>query len=114
MLFRLAGEPGALKKVMDHVYLGVDQHLLERIITHPEPTETFRAYAGYAGWAPGQLEFEMGMGSWLVAPADSVSLFDKAPESLWEDLIDTVRTPRVNRNGAGLPVREDRAENAGI
>jgi putative transcriptional regulator len=94
------------------VYLGVDRQLLERIITHPEPTETFRAYAGYAGWAPGQLEFEMGMGSWLVAPADSASLFDKAPESLWEELVEKIRAPRVIRDGEGLPARDDQTGSA--
>jgi putative transcriptional regulator len=97
MLFRMTEAPDQLKKVLDHVYLGLNRDILERVITKPNPTETFRAYAGYAGWAPGQLEFEMAMGSWAVTPADPSSIFDKAPETLWDEMIESVRAPRVIR-----------------
>lgn len=95
MLFRLVDQPGSLKNILENVYLGLSREALERVITRPRPTETFRAYAGYAGWAPGQLEFEMAMGSWAVVPADSSSIFDKAPETLWSEMIETVLAPRV-------------------
>lgn len=95
MLFRLIEQPGPLKSVLENVYLGLSREALERVITRPHPTETFRAYAGYAGWAPGQLEFEMAMGSWAVVPADSSSIFDKTPETLWTEMIETLQAPRV-------------------
>jgi putative transcriptional regulator len=79
------------------VYLGLHQETLERVITKPQPTETFRAYAGYTGWAPGQLEFEMAMGSWAVIPADPTSIFDKAPETLWAEMVEAIQAPRVIR-----------------
>lgn len=97
MLFRMAETPDQLRKIMDHVYLGLNRDILERVITKPNPTETFRAYAGYAGWAPGQLEFEMAMGSWVVTPADPASIFDKAPDTLWDELIEASQAPRVIR-----------------
>ena len=97
MLFRVVEAAEHLKKVMERVYLGLNRDALERVITRPQPTETFRAYAGYAGWAPGQLEFEMGMGSWAVVPADPASIFDKAPEALWSELVEALRAPRVIR-----------------
>jgi len=95
MLFRIVEAPDQLRKVLERVYLGLDREILERIITKPHPTETFRAYAGYAGWAPGQLEFEMAMGSWGVIPADPSSIFDKAPETLWEEMVESLHAPRV-------------------
>lgn len=95
MLFRLVEQPGPLKSILENVYLGLSREALERVITRPRPTETFRAYAGYAGWAPGQLEFEMAMGSWAVIPADSSSIFDKTPETLWAEMIETLQAPRV-------------------
>jgi putative transcriptional regulator len=97
MLFRVVEAPDQLRKVLDRVYLGLSREVLERVITKPNPTETFRAYAGYAGWAPGQVEFEMAMGSWAVVSADPSSIFDKAPETLWEEMVEAIQAPRVIR-----------------
>jgi len=97
MLFRIVEAPERLRKVIERVYLGLHQETLERVITKPQPTETFRAYAGYTGWAPGQLEFEMAMGSWAVIPADPTSIFDKAPETLWAEMVEAIQAPRVIR-----------------
>jgi putative transcriptional regulator len=97
MLFRIVEAPDRLSKILERVYLGLSREILERVITDPHPTETFRAYAGYAGWAPGQLEFEMAMGSWAVIPADPSSIFDKAPETLWAELVEAIQAPRVIR-----------------
>ncbi len=44
----------------------------------------FHCYAGYAGWAPGQLEREIAEGSWIVAPADASLILDVPPEEIWE------------------------------
>ncbi len=95
MLFRVAEAPDQMRKVLEHVYVGLNREILERVITKPNPTETFRAYAGYAGWAPGQLEFEMALGSWAVIPADPSSIFDKAPETLWAEMIEAMQAPRI-------------------
>lgn len=97
MLFRVVEAPDRLRKILERVYLGLNQEILERVITDPHPTETFRAYAGYAGWAPGQVEFEMAMGSWAVIPADPSSIFDKAPETLWAEMVEAIQAPRVIR-----------------
>ncbi len=97
MLFRVAEAPDQLRKVLERVYLGLSREILERVIMKPNPTETFRAYAGYAGWAPGQLEFEMAMGSWAAMPADPSSIFDKMPDTLWMELVEAMQAPRVIR-----------------
>jgi putative transcriptional regulator len=39
---------------------------------------------GYAGWAPGQLEAELGAEAWLVAPADPQLVFDEPRDKVWE------------------------------
>ncbi len=39
---------------------------------------------GYAGWAAGQLEHEIGENTWLSGPADSQILFDTPVEARWE------------------------------
>lgn len=44
---------------------------------------TARAYAGYAGWAPGQLQHEIRRGDWLVVKTDPEIVFDKNLPGLW-------------------------------
>jgi putative transcriptional regulator len=103
MLFRVAQEPADMRRVLKGIYLGGNLQILERIVTKPEPTETFRAYAGYAGWAPGQLEAELMTGSWLLVQADSLSIFDKNPANLWGDLVEASRAPGVVRFDGSRP-----------
>lgn len=47
----------------------------------------FHCYAGYAGWAPGQLEREIGEGTWIIVPADAGLVLDGAPEQIWEQAL---------------------------
>jgi putative transcriptional regulator len=85
---------------------------LDRVITRPEPTETFRAYAGYAGWAPGQLEAEMATGAWATVMADSLTVFDKDPAQLWQDLLEQLLKPRViSSNPSSGPFLRSRTPN---
>lgn len=46
-----------------------------------------RIYAGYAGWAPGQLEGELEAGGWYVVPAESWDAFSPEPEHLWRVIL---------------------------
>jgi putative transcriptional regulator len=98
LLSRLKEPPADARSVFDGVYVGGTPRVLERIIRQAEPTETFRAFAGYAGWAPGQLAFEMLQGSWAVLPPDSFNIFDKDPATLWPDSLSRLQAPRVISN----------------
>jgi putative transcriptional regulator len=65
---RLAWSPEALKGLGD-----------------PEKAE-LRVFAGYAGWATGQLEAEIARGDWLVLPVEAKLVFSETPKTLWEAL----------------------------
>ena len=54
------------------------------------PTELRRArvYAGFAGWAPGQLESEIERDDWILAPAGAEDIFSDAPEELWSEVLE--------------------------
>jgi putative transcriptional regulator len=46
-----------------------------------------RVFAGYAGWAPGQLETELAEEAWIVEAAEAGDVFAAAPEELWADVL---------------------------
>jgi putative transcriptional regulator len=50
-------------------------------------TRRARVFAGYSGWAPGQLESELEESSWIVEPADDVDLFPEPGEDLFASVL---------------------------
>ena len=92
ILFRLLEEPSDTHQVVDGVYLGGNVQTLERILEKPSANESFRAFMGYSGWAPGQLENEMQTGSWLTMPANHSLLFEKDPSNLWAETLQALDT----------------------
>ncbi len=46
-----------------------------------------RVFAGYAGWAPGQLELELESEAWIVVPALADDVFTDEPEQLWSTVL---------------------------
>lgn len=46
-----------------------------------------RVFLGYSGWGAGQLEEEMGQGSWIIDPALEEDVFTDAPETLWSRVL---------------------------
>lgn len=46
-----------------------------------------RVFAGYAGWAPGQLEAEMIRGDWYAVPADEADAFGVDQSGLWRRVV---------------------------
>ncbi len=58
----------------------VDLHRAPEEVPHVAPV---RLFAGYAGWAGGQLEAEMLQGSWFLVDARVDDVFTTDPEALW-------------------------------
>lgn len=98
LLFRLKEPSADARLIFDGVYVGGETKVIESVITRAKSTETFRAFAGSAGWGPRQLEAELLVGAWGVLPADSFSIFDQNPATLWQDCISRLQAPRVISN----------------
>lgn len=49
--------------------------------------EGVRLLAGYAGWAPGQLDAELGEGAWYVVDCAISDALDDDPDTLWSRVL---------------------------
>ena len=91
LLIRSTKEPEDSLAVFDDVYasssLTVLRHELER---KDVKGRHLQAFAGHAGWAPGQLDAELERGDWYVVSADVTTLFSTPPKEVWDKLIQRV------------------------
>jgi putative transcriptional regulator len=90
LLIRSRNLPKDSVHVFEDIYASSSLSELQRLTEDPSPGEMFHAYAGYAGWGPGQLDQEVSRGDWHVLPADSGSVLDKKPSDIWPELIEKV------------------------
>jgi putative transcriptional regulator len=79
--------PEASQEVTQDVYISSSWKVFERLMKNAAKNEKFRIFAGYAGWAPDQLDFEKSRGDWHVLKADAETVFDKKPAEIWQELI---------------------------
>ena len=92
--------------VFGNIYLSTSQSVLQRLIKKPRKNDRFRIFAGYAGWAAEQLEFECESGGWHVLDADDETLFDHKSSEIWPELIQRVSANWVNLKApdhSGIP-----------
>ena len=80
--------PEGSDHVTGKVYLASSAELLDKTLARRPAPDEFRAYLGYCGWGPGQLENEAGHGFWEVLNGSAEVVFDSDPETLWSRLID--------------------------
>jgi putative transcriptional regulator len=57
------------------------------VIEQPTGVRAARAFAGHAGWGPGQLENEVARGDWIVEPARRGDAFTAEPTELWPEVL---------------------------
>jgi putative transcriptional regulator len=77
----LATPPGTV--VNDRYGVTINAEILEAMASGKGPKHTLLVM-GHAGWAQGQLERELEIGGWVVAPADETIVFDDDDETKWE------------------------------
>jgi putative transcriptional regulator len=85
-LVRRSAKPNHATHLVDDVYAIAGKEEIEKSIAAKVEPSKFRAYLGYAGWGPGQLEEEIKVGAWSVLNAAPKTIFDEDPDSLWDRL----------------------------
>jgi putative transcriptional regulator len=73
-------------RIADDLYFSAGVDALATGLEDTKSELTTRAYAGYSGWAPGQLDAEINRGDWLVVHADVEIIFKQHHEDIWEEL----------------------------
>ena len=66
----------AAEHVVDDIYLSTSRQVLVDALNR---AAAVHVYAGYAGWAPGQLDREVARGDWHVLPVDAETVFSDRP-----------------------------------
>jgi putative transcriptional regulator len=87
MLIRSSNQSEESRRIFEDIYVSSSLTVLEQMIDDAGAEKRFRVYAGYAGWAPGQLDHEVSRGDWYVLPADAETVFEKTPSDIWRELI---------------------------
>jgi putative transcriptional regulator len=85
ILIRSDSQPSSDIPVIKNLYLSGNTDALEQIFNDTQ--REARVYAGYAGWAPQQLDAEIARGDWTVVPADAQTVFDAVPAEIWQKLM---------------------------
>ena len=79
VLHRPVGEWQATLAVKGELGLTSSRDILQSVGAHGTPDE-FLVSLGYAGWAAGQLEYELAQNAWLTVAADPDIIFSQPPE----------------------------------
>ncbi len=100
-MVRSESAPAEAITLAEHLFLSSDGDSLRALLEAPTPAIRLRVFAGFASWAPYQLESEIGRGDWYLLPVDAESLFKEPPDKMW---------PRLWRRATQLMVRAPQAD----
>lgn len=93
VLTRTTEEAAGMAPVLDGVKVTLALTALQALMRGVPPVQEIRAYLGYAGWSPGQLERELARGDWHLLSTDAGEIFDTPPAEMW---------PRLQRRATGM------------
>ncbi len=92
---------GAIR-LLDGVFFSTSAALLKQMIAKKQAGRRFRVFAGHAGWAPGQLDWELKRGDWYVLDARAEEVFHEPPSEIWSELIRRAEAKWVELPGIRL------------
>lgn len=85
-VFRAENAPKDAVEILEGVYLTMRRADMNDVLARRPAVKDLRFFAGYAGWARGQLEAEVARGDWHLVRASASAIFEKNPATLWRDL----------------------------
>ncbi len=79
-------------EVLPGLFYSVQPSKLEYLVSQHE--EQMRFITGYAGWGPGQLEFEMQEGAWIAGSVAAERIFSSDVQD-WDKLLQELSTAQL-------------------
>ena len=76
------------QEITTGLHVSASRETLGRLCTLT--TGRFHCYSGYAGWGPDQLEDEIRLGSWLMAPIDPIVILDMPTDEVWNRVMHSI------------------------
>lgn len=89
VLMRTKRPHAGMYQVARDLYFAAGLDALSHGLKNLGDKELVRAYVGFSGWAPGQLDAEIARGDWLVVHANTDIIFDENNDSVWQRLYKT-------------------------
>lgn len=86
-LLRSTSKVEGAEPIFGGVYFVSSKTLFEKAISARPDPGNLRVFLGYAGWDNDQLRKEVELGAWFIFPADTRTVFDSDPDSLWRHMI---------------------------
>jgi putative transcriptional regulator len=85
--FLVETEADPQSEIAPWVTMGHSLRDLEQLFVSSKKPTRIRVFAGYSGWAAGQLEQEQEYGGWLNHPASASLVFHTQPQKLWQHIL---------------------------
>jgi putative transcriptional regulator len=105
-LVRPVKPPVGAERVLPDVYFSTELKELKEAARQPGAGSRLRVYAGYAGWAAGQLASELKAGAWVVGPARASAIFSDDPSTLWPEVHELMRRTEARGGSPALQAVE--------
>lgn len=86
-LFRSKTKLEEAEPILKDAYFINSRTIFEKVMSAQPAPGSFHVYLGYAGWTNEQLQKEVQVGAWFIFPADTRTVFDADPNSLWAKMI---------------------------
>jgi putative transcriptional regulator len=110
LLFRASEPPPKSRRITGDIHASGSIDALRAVLESGDSSSRFRAYVGYAGWAPGQLEGEVRRGDWHIAPGEARAVFEMESEKIWREFIERSSTLQAAHRDDARPGGEPRTD----
>jgi putative transcriptional regulator len=114
LLLRSGKDRSGAIRLLDGVYFSTSAALLKQMIAKKETAKRLRVFAGYAGWAVGQLDQELTRGDWYVLDARADEVFHEPPSEIWSELIRRAEARWVRLPGTPSMLHSARRRTRGL